>query len=66
MSRAKKDSRNLNCNIDSKIMARFERVCEVAGQTKTIAVERAIQAYSDKMELDLGLVHERDTVQEVT
>lgn len=62
MSRAKKDSHNLNCNIERTLYDRLEVVCSVAGQTKTIAVERALAAYVEKMEDDFHIKPEEKTL----
>ena len=47
MPRAKKDNESLNIRIDSSINHMLARVSVEAGQTKTIIVERALQAYFD-------------------
>ena len=47
MPRAKKDNESLNIRIDSSINHMLARVSAEAGQTKTIIVERALQAYFD-------------------
>lgn len=39
----------LNVHLDSDTMDLLERVCEVAGQSKTTAAERAIRLYADKI-----------------
>ncbi|SFR78932.1 hypothetical protein [[Clostridium] aminophilum] len=48
MARPKKNGTYLNVCIDSFIYDELTRVCEEAGQTKTIAVERAISAYLEE------------------
>ena len=45
MAKPKKNGTYLNVCIDSDIYDRVEQVCESVGQTKTIAVERALSAY---------------------
>lgn len=47
MPRAKKDNESLNIRIDSSINHMLARVSAESGQTKTIIVERALQAYFD-------------------
>ncbi len=47
MARPKKNGTYLNVCIDTMIYERLESVCSDAGQTKTIAVERALEAYLD-------------------
>lgn len=50
MARAKKDSTYLNVKIDTSIYRRLERLCEEAGHTKTLVVERALVAYCDSFD----------------
>ncbi len=45
MARQKKNGTYLNVCIDKPIYERLEVLCEDAGQTKTVAVERALTAY---------------------
>jgi predicted DNA-binding protein len=45
MGRPRKNGTYLNVCIDKNIYKQLEEICEEAGQTKTIAVERAIMAY---------------------
>lgn len=50
MARIKKNGTYLNVCIESSIYERLEKLCFDAGQTKTIAVERALNAYFDAYE----------------
>ena len=50
MGRPKKNGTYLNICIETSIYERLEAVCDEAGQTKTVAVERAITAYLDSYE----------------
>lgn len=54
MARKKKDGIYLNVRINSDIYTRLAKYCEVVGQTKTIAVERALDSfineYDEKVE----------------
>ena len=45
MARPKKNGTYLNVCIDTTVYERLECMCLDAGQTKTIAVERALEAY---------------------
>ena len=45
MPRPKKDHACLNIKIDAGLYRRLMEVSEEAGQTKTLIVERALQAY---------------------
>lgn len=47
MARQKKDGTYLNVRIETAIYNRLEALCEDAGQTKTVAVERALTEYLD-------------------
>ena len=47
MGRPKKNGTYLNICIETPIYERLEALCEDAGQTKTVAVERALIAYLD-------------------
>ena len=47
MARPKKNGTYLNVCIETPIYERLVSLCEDAGQTKTIAVERALLAYLD-------------------
>ena len=48
MARPKKNGTYLNVCIETPIYERLEKRCEDAGQTKTVAVERALNAYLDE------------------
>ena len=47
MARPKKNGTYLNVCIETPIYERLVSLCEDAGQTKTVAVERALSAYLD-------------------
>ena len=51
MARQKKNGTYLNVCIETPIYERLERLCSDAGQTKTVAVERALIAYLDDYDL---------------
>lgn len=50
MARKKKDGIYLNVRINSDIYTRLAKYCEAVGQTKTIAVERALDLFIDEYE----------------
>ena len=50
MARQRKNGTYLNVCIETPIYERLEVFCADAGQTKTIAVERALSAYLDDYE----------------
>ncbi len=43
--RAKKDGRFVNAKVRADIHQLLEEYCDVYGQTKTVAIERAIESY---------------------
>ena len=49
MAKPKKNGTYLNVCIDSSIYERLDRFSEDAGQAKTVAVERALTAYSARL-----------------
>ena len=50
MARPKKNGTYLNVCIETPIYERMVAMCAEAGQTKTVAVERALTAYLDEYE----------------
>lgn len=44
-SATKKDGRHINLYIEREIIEKLEQYCEEVGQTKTVAIERAIKQY---------------------
>ena len=50
MSRPKKDYQPLNLKLDSTIMERFKKYCDIMGQTKTTALERILQKHLNDFE----------------
>jgi len=48
MARPKKNGTYLNVCIETPIYERLEAMCEDAGQSKTVAVERALTLYLDE------------------
>lgn len=60
MARPKKDGKYLNVCIKTLIYERLELLCLDAGQTKTIAVERALIAYLDEYEQTQNLLKTLD------
>lgn len=60
MARAKKNGTYLNVCIETPIYERLEKLCDEAGQTKTIAVERALRAYLDEFDEKQKMLKELD------
>lgn len=47
MPRPRKDNHPLSMRIDKNIYERLNQYCEDSGQTKTMAIERALVSYMD-------------------
>jgi len=47
MPRQKKDAKILNIRLAADVNDQLEQYCEDSGQTKTVAVERALSAFID-------------------
>lgn len=58
MARPKKNGTYLNVCIETPIYERLEALCNDAGQTKTVAVERALLLYLDDYEEEQQLLKE--------
>ena len=58
MARPKKNGTYLNVCIETPIYERLVAVCEDAGQTKTVAVERALTLYLEDYEEKQKLLRE--------
>lgn len=48
MPRPKKDYQALNVKLDSAIMERLNKYCDIMGQTKTTAIERILTKHLDE------------------
>ena len=48
MARPKKENHPISIRMDKAIYDRLNEFCEISGQPKTVAIERAIDAYVDK------------------
>ncbi len=62
MARPKKNGTYLNVRIETPIYERLEALCEEAGQTKTIVVERALKAYINDYEDKLNKLKEIEII----
>ena len=47
MARPKKENHPISIRMDKAIYDRLNEFCEVSGQPKTVAIERALVAYMD-------------------
>ena len=50
MPRSKKEYQSLNVKLDSTVMERFKKYCDILGQTKTTALERILKKHLDDFE----------------
>ncbi len=62
MPRAKKENTPVSFRISTAIYERLKMFCEKSGQSKTVAVERAITMYIDEFETKQALIDERESV----
>ena len=61
MARPRKNGKYLNVCIEVPIYERLEAFCDDAGQTKTIAVERALTLYLDEYEEKQKMLKEMES-----
>ena len=59
MPKPKKESHSITLRMDKQIYDRLSVYCEDSGQSKTIAIERAINMYIDEYEKKMLLLKER-------
>ena len=50
MARVKKESTPMSVRMDTAIFERLEGFCKESGQSKTFAIERAVNKYIDEYE----------------
>ena len=63
MARPKKNGTYLNVCIETPIYERLEVFCDDAGQSKTVAVERALKLYLDDYAMKQEKLKELETAQ---
>ena len=56
MARLKKDNTPTSFRLATDVYERLERFCEESGQSKTVAVERAITMYIDDYEAKMKII----------
>lgn len=61
MARPKKNGTYLNVCIKTSIYERLVKLCDDAGQTKTVAVERSLVAYLDDYDEKQKILKEIDS-----
>lgn len=59
MAKTKKDSKPLSIRMDRSTFDRLNEYCGDSGQSKTIAIERAINQYIDNYNLKMKLLNEK-------
>ena len=56
MGRPRKDNKALSMRIATPVSDKLDEFCELSGQTKTAAVERAIMMYINEYEKDAAML----------
>ena len=59
MPKPKKESHSITLRMDKQTYDRLSVYCEDSGQSKTIAIERAINMYIDEYEKKMQLLKEK-------
>ncbi len=62
MARPKKNGTYLNVCIETPIYERLEAMCDDAGQSKTVAVERALSQYLDEYDVKQKMLKELEHI----
>lgn len=62
MAKPKKNGTYLNVCIETPIYERLEAMCDDAGQSKTVAVERALTLYLDEYDEKQRILKEREII----
>ena len=57
MARAKKDNVPVSMRLEKRIFEKLSKFCEDSGQSKTVAVERALEMYIDDYYEKMGKQH---------
>lgn len=56
MARPKKDCKPFSIRMEQTVFDRLSWYCEQSGQTKTVAIERAVMRYIDEYEKQQSLI----------
>ena len=59
MSRMKKESHPFSIKMDSAVYSRLEVYCEQSGQSKTVAIERAVKMFIDDYDKKMHSISDR-------
>ena len=59
MARLKKESHPFSIKMDSEVYARLEVYCEQSGQSKTVAIERAVKMFIDDYDEKMRRISDR-------
>ena len=60
MAKAKKDSKPFSIRMETETLERLNRYCEEAGQSKTVAIERAVNLYIDDYEAKKKIIEKEN------
>ena len=59
MARVKKESKPFSIRMDKLTFDRLSRYCELSGQSKTLALERAVNKYIDEYDKRMQKLNEK-------
>ena len=59
MARVKKESKPFSIRMDKLTFDRLSRYCELSGQSKTLAIERAVNKYIDEYDKRMQKLNEK-------
>ena len=62
MARPKKDCIPVSARLSTSVVERLNQFCEDSGQSKTVAIERAITAYIDEYEKREAIVKKAESL----
>ena len=60
MAKPRKEAQPLSIRMDKPTFDRLNEYCEDSGQSKTVAIERAINKYIDEYEEKIKLLEEKE------
>ena len=58
MSKPKKDSRPFSIRMEQEIYERLEEYCQKSGQSKTVAIERAVKFFIDDYDAKMKIIED--------
>lgn len=61
MARPKKNGQPVSLIMDKDLFARLEAYCEASGQTKTVAIERAVSMFIDDYDSKMKILNNQSS-----